>query len=65
MRVLVVEDDVQLAEMLTEALTNLPGIRFFWDFDQTISQRFGTIDSQGTYYPCPGRTVAGTGHHSL
>lgn len=30
----------------------LPGIRFFWDFDQAISQSFGVIDPQGTYHPC-------------
>ncbi len=36
----------------SHAQQHLPGIRFFWDFDQAISQRFGTIDSQGTYSPC-------------
>lgn len=30
----------------------LPGIRFFWDFDQTLSQRFGVIGDDGTYHPC-------------
>lgn len=30
----------------------LPGIRFFWDFDQTVSRRFGLIDSQGLYQRC-------------
>jgi hypothetical protein len=31
---------------------SLPGIRFFWDFDQAISKEFGVIDSQGIYHPC-------------
>lgn len=30
----------------------IPGIRFFWDFDQHISQQFGVIDQDDTYHPC-------------
>ncbi len=30
----------------------LPGIRFFWDFDQALSQKFGVVDNSGTYHPC-------------
>ncbi|MGB3491383.1 MAG: redoxin domain-containing protein [Elainellaceae cyanobacterium] len=35
---------------LTQQL--IPGIRFFWDFDQTLSQKFGVVDDDGTYRPC-------------
>lgn len=30
----------------------LPGIRFFWDFEQTISQQYGVIDPSGVYHQC-------------
>lgn len=30
----------------------LPGIRFFWDFDRAISQQFGVIGESGDYHSC-------------
>jgi predicted 2-oxoglutarate/Fe(II)-dependent dioxygenase YbiX/peroxiredoxin len=30
----------------------LPGIRFFWDFDQSISQKYGVIDHRNAYCQC-------------
>ncbi|MBD2345608.1 redoxin domain-containing protein [Anabaena subtropica] len=41
-------DDQQLARVQPQ----LPGIRFFWDFDQNISQKFGVLEPSGTYLQC-------------
>jgi peroxiredoxin len=30
----------------------IPGIRFLWDFDQTVSQKYGVIAQDGTYQSC-------------
>jgi len=30
----------------------IPGIRFFWDFDRSISQKFGVISQDGAYELC-------------
>jgi peroxiredoxin len=30
----------------------IPGIRFFWDFEQTVSQQFGVVDQSDTYHLC-------------
>lgn len=30
----------------------VPGIRFFWDFDQAISKQFSVIEPDDTYRPC-------------
>lgn len=30
----------------------IPGIRFFWDFDQAISRQFGVIDNHEVYTQC-------------
>lgn len=30
----------------------LPGIRFFWDFERSLSQTFGVIDEHNHYRPC-------------
>ncbi|MBW4517412.1 MAG: 2OG-Fe(II) oxygenase [Timaviella obliquedivisa GSE-PSE-MK23-08B] len=31
---------------------HIPGIRFFWDFDQSISQQFGVVQQNNTYHSC-------------
>ncbi len=39
-------------QQLSRLQTQIPGIRFFWDFDQTISQQFGVVDQENTYHLC-------------
>jgi peroxiredoxin len=41
-------DDLRLSRVAEQ----LPGIRFFWDFDQAISRQFGILDQAGNYRPC-------------
>jgi peroxiredoxin len=41
-------DDLRLARV--QEL--LPGVRYFWDFDQNVSRLYGVIDAQGVYQPC-------------
>jgi peroxiredoxin/predicted 2-oxoglutarate/Fe(II)-dependent dioxygenase YbiX len=33
-----------------EMETSLPGIRFFWDFDQAISSKYGVLDKDNAYH---------------
>ena len=30
---------------------SIPGLRYFWDFDQQVSQQFSAIDKEGSYQP--------------
>lgn len=32
-------------------LSTQPGIRYFWDFDKTLSTEYGAIDDNGVHYP--------------
>ena len=41
-------DDRNLARLKEQ----LPGIRFFWDFDSEVSRQFGAIDQTNIYHPC-------------
>ncbi|MEL6381321.1 MAG: 2OG-Fe(II) oxygenase [Cyanobacteria bacterium J06626_18] len=43
------DPDDQASSRLKE---HIPGIRFLWDFDKTISQKFGAIEQNGAYHPC-------------
>jgi peroxiredoxin/predicted 2-oxoglutarate/Fe(II)-dependent dioxygenase YbiX len=39
-------------QRLPYAQDQLPGIRFFCDFDRAVSRRYGVIDAGGNYRPC-------------
>ena len=39
-------------QRLSRLQAQIPGIRFFWDFDQTISQQFGVVDKENNYQLC-------------
>lgn len=39
-------------QKLSRLQQQIPGIRFFWDFDQTISQKFGVVDRDQRYHLC-------------
>ncbi|MEM9004100.1 MAG: 2OG-Fe(II) oxygenase [Cyanobacteria bacterium P01_F01_bin.86] len=39
-------------QKLSRLKAKIPGIRFFWDFEQKISHQFGVIDDHGNYHPC-------------
>lgn len=39
-------------QQLSRLQAQIPGIRFFWDFDQTISQQFGVVDRENRYHLC-------------
>jgi len=39
-------------QKLSRLQEQVPGIRFFWDFDQAISKQFGAIDQDDNYHPC-------------
>ena len=41
-------EDQQLSRLQEE----IPGIRFLWDFDQTVSQKFGVVDRDNVYHLC-------------
>ena len=43
------DPDDQTSSRLKE---HIPGIRFLWDFDKTVSQKLGVMDQDGTYHPC-------------
>ena len=39
-------------QKLSRLQAQIPGIRFFWDFDRTISQKFGVVDQDDRYHLC-------------
>ncbi|MEM0981368.1 MAG: 2OG-Fe(II) oxygenase [Cyanobacteria bacterium P01_H01_bin.58] len=39
-------------QQLSRLQEKMPGIRFLWDFDCAISQKFGVISQDGTYQRC-------------
>lgn len=41
-------EDMKLARLQAQ----IPGIRFFWDFDRSLSKRFNVIDQDDSYHQC-------------
>ncbi|ELS01732.1 putative iron-regulated protein [Xenococcus sp. PCC 7305] len=39
-------------QKLSRLKEQIPGIRFFWDFDQAISRKFGVVEQDNTYHLC-------------
>lgn len=39
-------------QQLSRLKEQIPGIRFFWDFDQSVSQKFGVVERDATYHLC-------------
>jgi peroxiredoxin len=39
-------------ERLNRICEQLPGFRYFWDFDWKISRLYGVVDCSGSYRPC-------------
>ncbi len=39
-------------QKLSRLKEQIPGIRFFWDFEQNVSQKFHVVNQDGTYHLC-------------